>query len=118
MDLSRDTLKNQFVIYAYHASTFLPIIWLNFGNNLLQLVAVSAIILLALIVIHSLRANYGIVSSIAAQMIFNFSVFILLCTIYYSDILHKGYTAEKHTTLRKNCVDFIFGQNEDYELNE
>ena len=114
---SRNGLLNQFFIYGYHFCTYLPVLYLNFGEDSVQMTAVFILIAMNLVVVHSMRASYGVISSICVHMIFNFSVWYLLCIIYYSDHLHKGFIAEKHTTLRKNSIDFIFGQNEDYAAN-
>lgn len=113
----RNGIVNQLIVFGYHLASYFPVLFLNFGEDKVQFVAVLIIITINLIILHSLRANYGVVASICAHMIFNLSVFYLLCVIYYSDHLHKGYLAEKHTTLRKNSIDFIFGQNEDYAAN-
>ena len=114
---SRNGILNQVIIFGYHIWTYAPILLLNFGEDNVQLIAVSILITMNLIVVHSMRATKGIIASIGVHMIFNLSIFYLLCVIYYSDHLHKGYVAEKHTTLRKNSIDFIFGQNEDYSAN-
>lgn len=114
---SRNGVVNQAMIFGYHWCSYMPVVYMNFSDDLVQLIAVVLIITMFLMVIHSARATTGAIASIVMQMIFNFSLFYLLCVIYYSDHLHKGFTAEKHTTLNKNSIDFIFGQNEDYAAN-
>lgn len=114
---SRNGIVNQALIFGYHWCSFLPVVFFNFGEDKVQMTAVILILTIMLMVIHSVRGSYGAIASIVMQMIFNFSVFYLLCVIYFSDHLHKGYVAEKHTTLQKNSIDFIFGQNEDYAAN-
>ena len=117
VNIGRNSVINQVGTFIYHACTYVPIILTSFKENPLQLVTVSAVTLIVLIYIHILRARHGIVASITAQMIFNFSLYLLVVFIYYTDYLHKGYSAEMHTTLDKNSIDFIFGQNEDHEHN-
>jgi hypothetical protein len=113
----RNGVLNQAVVFSCHLLTYNATIWMNFGENRAQFWGVYLIVAFCLLRIHILRAKYGIVASITGQVIMNFGIYMLLFSIYFSDALHKGFTAEQHTTLKSNAIDFIFGQNEDYAAN-
>lgn len=113
----RNGILNQGVVFFFHFLTYYATIYLNFSDNNIQFYAVYIIVAICLIRIHTLRAEFGIVSSITGQIMMNLGIYILLWVIYFSDTLHKGYLAEDHTTVRSNSIDYIFGQNEDYQEN-
>jgi len=117
LNIGRNGMINQLVIFGYHACTYLPVIYKSFSENTLQMIAVFLLTMMVLIAIHALRAEYGVIASITAHAIFNLTLFGLLCVIYFTDYLHKGFIAEQFTTLNKNAIDFIFGQNEGYADN-
>ena len=118
LHFERGSVINQAALIGVHYFTYITVTFKSFGENYLQLFTVQIVIWIFLIIIHRTRTKYGIAASITAHMVFNFSLFIFLYFIYFSDSLHKGYTAEEFTTTNKNCIDFVFGHNEGFEDNK
>ena len=118
ISLERGSFINQGALMAFHYFLlYSPIIIKSFSGNTLQLLTINLIVGIKVIYIHRLRTEHGIISSIVAHMIFNFSLFLFLYTMYNSDWLHKGFILEQFTTTNNNCIDYIFGHNESVDNN-
>ena len=117
IEFDRKSVLNSGAVLALHSLTYVTYIYKNFSDYNMQLYAVASITAIAVLSIHILRLRYGIIASIIGHMLFNLSVFLILATIYTTDFMHEGFTAEEFTTKNNNCIDFIFGHNEGVENN-
>lgn len=117
IEFDRKSVLNSGAVLALHSLTYVTYLYKNFSDYNMQLYSVAAITAIAVLSIHILRLRYGIIASIIGHMLFNLSVFLILATIYTTDFMHEGFTAEEFTTKNNNCIDFIFGHNEGVENN-